>query len=113
MSTTFGYSDLVISVYLDLVVSMPICVTYEGSTINHTDRRGNYSEKEKRLSFKNIGNIDLIFHVHTLVAYMHTCAKYEVSIIMPVARKTVQRQCQMTMRITDNDCISSTVKPVS
>ena len=46
-----AHSDLVISVCLDLV-SMHIYVIYEGSMINHIDRRINYSEKEKWLPFK-------------------------------------------------------------
>ena len=56
---------------------------YEGSMINHTGSRGNYSEKEKWLLFKNIGHIDLLFHVKTLGA------QYEVCMIKPVAKRTV------------------------
>ena len=36
--------------------------------------------------FKNTGHIDLIIHVHILGAYVHMCARYEVSVIKPVAR---------------------------
>ena len=32
-------------------------------------------------------------HVHILEAYVHICARYEVSVIKPVARRTVHRQC--------------------
>ena len=31
--------------------------------------------------------IDLIIHVHILGAYVHVCARYEVSLIKPVARE--------------------------
>ena len=38
-------------------------------------------------------------HVHILGAYVHICARYEVSVIKPVARRTVHRwyqwQCQI------------------
>ena len=44
---------------------------------------------------KNIGQIQLIFHVHILGTYVHQCAKYEVSKIKSVAR-TVHRRHQMT-----------------
>ena len=35
------------------------------------------------------GCIDLIIHVHILGAYVYVCVRYEVSVIKPVARKTV------------------------
>ena len=53
--------------------------------INHIGRRGNYCEKENGCHLNNIGHIDLIFHVHVLGTYVHACAKYEVSMINPVA----------------------------
>ena len=40
---------------------------YEGSMINHTDKRGNYREKEKWLPFQTVGSIDLIVHVYVNV----------------------------------------------
>ena len=30
-------------------------------------------------------------HVHILGTYVHICARYEVSVIKPVARRTVHR----------------------
>ena len=33
-----------------------------------------------------------LIHVHILGAYVHICAKYEVSVIKPVDRRTVHRR---------------------
>ena len=47
-----------------------------------------------------VGHIDLIFYVHILRAYY---AKYEVSVIKPLARRTVHRRRQYKQRhMTDN-----------
>ena len=40
---------------------------------------------------KNTHCINLIIHVHILGAYVHICARYEVSMVKPVARMTVHR----------------------
>ena len=85
-----GHSDLLISVCLDLV-SIHIYVRCEGSMINHVSRRGNHSEKENWLAFNNLGQGDLTFHVHILGPYVQICAKYEVSVTQPVARRAVHR----------------------
>ena len=46
-------------------------------------------------------------HVHILGAYVHICARCEVSVIKPVAR-TVHRWCQwQCQRWTIHDCIGS------
>ena len=47
---------------------------YEGSVINHTDRKGNCrGKKEKWLPLKNVGHIDLPTHRSIDV---HACARY-------------------------------------
>ena len=57
-----------------------------------------FSEKDKRLPFKNTGNIDLLLYVYILGAYVHMYAKHEVFTIKPVARglSTDAGQCWMT-----------------
>ena len=45
----------------------------------------------KWLPFKNRGCIDLIIHVSILGAYVHICGRHEVSMIKPMARRTVYR----------------------
>ena len=46
--------------------------------IKYKGRRG------KNLKKKNLGHIDLIFHVHVPESYVHMCVQYEV------ARRTAQ-----------------------
>ena len=68
---------------------MHIYVKYEGSMIKHTGRIRNY--RENGCHFKNVGHIDLM---RIPEAYVHVIVRYEVSVIKPVAGKTVHRQCQ-------------------
>ena len=86
--------------YFCVLNNAHLCETYVWrllyATSNHVGRRGSYSEKEKWLALKNLGHIDLIFHVHVLAAHVHKCEKYdEVSMIKTVARRTVQRRHRM------------------
>ena len=39
-------------------------------------------------------------HGHILGAYVHMCARYEVSVIKPVAGRTVARKTKMTTTMT-------------
>ena len=45
-----GHSDLVLRMCLDLG-PIQICVKFEGSTVNHIDRRCKYRKKDKWLGF--------------------------------------------------------------
>ena len=63
------HNDIVVSMCLDLI-SMHICVTYEGSVINFTGKRGNYTEKGNGCYLKNIGHIEFIFHAGAHVQVM-------------------------------------------
>ena len=49
-------------------------------------------KKEKWLPFKSVGQIDLIFHVDVLGAYVRMCTRFEVSMVKSVAIHTVHRQ---------------------
>ena len=88
-----GDSDLVISVSF-ILVSMHIYARCEGSVISHTGGRGNCIEKE--IWLKNIGHIDIIVHVLRRVCMY---AKYEASVIKPVASRTVHK-CHQTTTMT-------------
>ena len=69
---------------------MRICVKYENSWINDKGRTGSCRKIEKWLPVKKYtGHIDLMFYVHILLAYGHTCARDEVFMIKPVARDAV------------------------
>ena len=70
----FCHHDPVISVCL-VLVSIQICLKYEGSMITHIGRRGKYRTKKNGCHLKNMGHIDLIVYVHTLGAYVYdqTC----------------------------------------
>ena len=54
--------------------------------ILNVGRRGKYRKKRKMAI---LVHIDLILHVHTLGAYVHMGARYDVSMIKTVARRTV------------------------
>ena len=94
-----------------------IYVKYEGSMINHIDRRGNYREIEKWLPFKKvcIGHIDSIFPVHIL-AYIYICTYMcEKSFII---KRCGQEDCPQTMpdddaRRTIHHCTTFGSKNVS
>ena len=66
---------------------------YEGSKLNHAVRRATWRIELQWLPFKKYRLYSLI-HVHILGAYVHICAKYEVSVIKPVDGRTVHRQWQ-------------------
>ena len=98
-----GHSDLVLFMWLG-PLQMQLCIKYEGSMTNHFGRRGRYRKKEKWLPFKNVCCIDFIFHVHVLGVYVHVYAIYEVSMVKPVAKSTInkQRQCPKRQHMMDN-----------
>ena len=60
---------------------------------------------------KNTDYIDLIIHVHILGTYVHVCARYEVSLIKPVAREhylqTMMQDNNADPQWTIHDCIGS------
>ena len=85
-----------------VLASVQICM-------RHVGRRGNYSEKEKWLLFKkNMSNWPNISCAYT----NEICAKYEVSLIKPVVRRTVTHHDYNTRwwwqtTLHDNDCLGS------
>ena len=66
---------------------------YGGSKLNHVVRRATWRIKLKWLPFKKYMLYSLI-HVHILGAYVHICAKYKVSVMKPLDRRTVHRWWQ-------------------
>ena len=89
----YYFKNIVYSCIIFCVCIAPVQVhnwaKYEGSKLNHAVRRATWKIELKWLPFKKYRLYSLI-HVHILGAYVHICAKYEVSVIKPVDR-TVQR----------------------
>ena len=46
------------------LVPLDISVKFEGFMINHRDRTGKYRKKENGYHLQNVGQFDVIFHVH-------------------------------------------------
>ena len=63
-------------------VQMYLCIKFEGSTIKHTASQIGTGKKKNVCHLKDVDHID----------YVDMCARYEVSMIKTVARKTVHRQ---------------------
>ena len=73
------HSDLTLLVCL-VLVQMHFCVKYEETVINHKGMRGRYRKTENNCHFKNMGHIDLIFHVHILRPFIMKCANIKFQI---------------------------------
>ena len=60
---------------------------------SHTMLAGgaNKGKKQNGCHIKSICYMNKIFDVHIQGAYVHMCARYEVFLIKPVARRTVHR----------------------
>ena len=95
----FCHSDLVISTCLPLETKHT-WVKYEGSMINHRQKIQLY---DKWLSLKNIGYIDLIFHVHIRGIYVYVWVRCDISMIKSEARRTVPQTMPTPTTITPDD----------
>ena len=100
-----GHSDPVISVSLALV-SMHICVKYEGSLINHIGGWSNCWKNGKWLPLKNVGSIDLT--VYTLRTEPHSpirvskCKNWFTQIKFNLPRFTAYFKTYLYVAVTCN-----------